>query len=124
MRLNGEEHENTLISALNYSATLGDLQRFEEAKSLLRKTMPVARRVLGEGRETTLRLRWNYAMALYPDAGATLDDIREAVTTLEDTERIARRVLGGAHPITTGIESALQNARAILRARETPQEGA
>ena len=30
--------------------------------------------------------------------GATLDDLREAVTTLEDTERIARRVLGGAHP--------------------------
>ena len=30
--------------------------------------------------------------ALYQDDGATLDDLREAVTTLEDTERIARRV--------------------------------
>ena len=39
LRLNGEEHENTLLSALNYSATLGDLDRFEEAKSLLRKTI-------------------------------------------------------------------------------------
>ena len=26
-------------------------------------------------------------------------DLHEAVTTLEDTERTARRVLGGAHPI-------------------------
>ena len=54
------------------------------------------------------------------DPGATLDDFREAVTTLEETERIARRVLGGAHPTTQGIELALQDARAVLRAREKP----
>ena len=52
--------------------------------------------------------------------GATLDDLREAVTTLEDAERIARRVLGAAHPLTTGIEEQLQNVRAALRAHETP----
>ena len=57
-------------------------------------------------------------MALYEDDGATLDDIREAITTLEDIERIARRVLGGANPITMRIETALRNARAALRARE------
>ena len=49
------------------------------------------------------------------------DDLREAVTTLEDTERIARRVLGGAHPTTTGIERDLRKSRAVLRARETPE---
>ena len=54
------------------------------------------------------------------DDGATLDDLREAVTTLAETERTARRVLGGAHPITAWIEDELQNARATLRARETP----
>ena len=47
-----------------------------------------------------------------------LDDVREAVTTLDDEAPIARRVLGGAHPITTGIEGALRLARATLRARE------
>ena len=40
--------------------------------------------------------------------GATLDDLREAVTTLEETTRIARRVLGGAHPTTVGIEGDLR----------------
>ena len=50
-------------------------------------------------------------LALYKDAGATLADHREAVTTLEDTERIARRVLGGAHPTTVGIEVDLDRAR-------------
>ena len=64
-------------------------------------------------------MRWTYAGALRRDAGATLDDLREAVTTLEDTARIARRVLGGAHPTTVGIERDVQIARASLRARET-----
>ena len=50
--------------------------------------------------------------------GATLDDFREAVETLEDTARTARRVLGGAHPTVEGIESCLRNARALLRARD------
>ncbi len=59
-----------------------------------------------------------YAATLYVDASATLDDLREAVSTLEDTERVARRVLGGAHPLTVDIERALRGARAVLRARE------
>ena len=82
--------------------------------------IPVARRVLGEGTELTLRMRRGYAQSLYTNNGATLDDLREAVATLEDTERIARRVLGSAHPLTTAHEIALQAARETLRARETP----
>ena len=82
--------------------------------------MPVAQRVLGEGNEFTIRMRWIYATALYLDDDATLNDLREAVTTLEETEQIARRVFGGAHPLTRGIEGGLQDARAALRARDTP----
>ena len=62
--------------------------------------------------------RWVYAAALYEDNDTTLDDLREAVTTLEDAERIARRVLGGAHPIVVDMEWSLRNARAALRAHE------
>ena len=69
-------------------------------------------------------MRVNYAEALYKNADATLDDLREAVTALEETERTARRVLGGAHPLTTGIEKSLRDARAALRARETAVAGA
>ena len=104
---------------MNYAASLVSLKRFEEAKSLLRKTVTVARRVLGESNGLTLMMRHNYADSLYADANTTLDDLREAVTTLEDAGRIARRVLGGAHPLTDGIESELRRARAA-RARETP----
>ena len=64
-------------------------------------------------------MRKVYARALYDDPTATLQDLREAVTSLEDTERIARRVLGNAHPDTAVIKDRLQHARAALRARES-----
>ena len=88
----------------------------------MRKTVPVARRVLGEGNGLTLGIHLNYAQSLYRDADATLDDLREAVTTLEDAERISRRVMGGAHPTTENIEDELQDARAALHSIEAPRE--
>jgi tetratricopeptide (TPR) repeat protein len=130
LKLNGEEDSDTLLAANNYAYGLVRLRRFEEAKSLLRKTVPVARRVLGEGDSTTLRMRKCYAAWLVMNNGATLGDLREAVTTLEDSERIARRVLGGAHPLTENIEGCLRKTRArlaaalrALRARETGGAG-
>ena len=93
-------------------------KRFEEAKSLWRKTMPVAQRVLGKNDAFTLTMRGNYARALYRNPGATLDDVREAVTTLEDTERTAWRVLGGTHPTVVSIGEARRDSQAALAARE------
>ena len=65
-------------------------------------------------------MRKMYGEALCRDNGPTLDDLREGVTTLEDVERTTRRVFGGAHPLTRSIEGDLRDARAALRARETP----
>ena len=83
--------------------------------------IPASRRFLGEGHRITLTMRCIYGEAMYKDPDATLDDLREAVKTLEDTERIARRVLGGVHPDTVEIEGKMRDARAALRARETPE---
>ena len=63
-------------------------------------------------------MRWNYARTLFYDSGATLDDLRKAVATLEDSVRISRRVFGGEHPLTVDIGDSLQISRAALRARE------
>ena len=46
------------------------------------------------------------------------NDLCKAVTTLEDAQRIARRVMGGTHPSTVAIERVLENARSALRVRE------
>jgi len=113
-RLHGGEHKETLIAADNYAISLIDLQRSEEAKSLLRKMIPVVRRVLGESNDLTIKMRCHYARTLYLDKGATLDDLREAAKTLEDVERIARRVLGGAHPTTGVVGRALEMLRSRL----------
>ena len=110
----------TLREAINYAASLISVKRFEEAKSLLRRSIPVARRVAGEDKFLTLVMRMNYARALYEDESATLKDVREAVETFEDLERTARRVFGGEHPLIATILVFLREARAVLRARETP----
>ena len=120
MKLQGEEYEDTLIAANNYAISLCELQRCAEAKALLRKSMRVARRVLGENNETTLNMRKIYAKALCKDPAATLDDLREAVTTLEDAERTMRRVFGGEHPFTKNIEGNLRNARALAASDVEP----
>ena len=122
LKLNGKENEQTLLVALNYASTLFRVERFKEGKALLQKTMPVARRVLGDSHDLSLKMRWNYARALCEDPAATLDDLREAVTTFEETERITRRVLGGAHPLAMQMEHDLKKARGKLRARETLAE--
>ena len=84
--------------------------------------IPVARRVLVESNILTLKMQLSYARALCKDGA--LDDLREAVTTLEDAGRTARRVLGGTHPLTEDFECGLQVVRPILRARETPSRSA
>ncbi len=69
------------------------------------------------GRRRTSATALTYALALYD--GATLDNLREALTTLEETARIARRVLGSAHPL---VELIAKEVRATLCARGTPEK--
>ena len=123
LRLYGEEHETTLMAASNYTNLLIALQRFEEARSLLRKMIPVARRALGEGAVNTLRMRWIYARAIYLDASATLNDLHESVETLESVARVWIRVFGEAHPETPKAQDALKIARGALAARRAASAG-
>ena len=52
-------------------------------------------------------------IGFFMDDGATLDDVREAVTTLEEIGPTSRRVLGGTHPLTEAIEGQLRNTRDV-----------
>merc|ERR1712032_312660 len=67
LELSGEEGRDTILAANNYAASLRDLNRFEEARSLLRETIPVAQRVLGEGNTLTLMMKQKCAQSLYRD---------------------------------------------------------
>ena len=110
-----------MLDPLLYASSLQYLEHYAEAKALLRKVTPVARRVLGESNRITLTIRKVYAVVLYRDDSSTPDDIREAVNTLEETARTMQRVFGGEHPFTVEFERLLRDARAALAARETPR---
>ena len=69
-------------------------------------------------------MRWCHAQTLYNDPAATLTDLREVETTLEDAERIGRRVFGGSHPLVVGIERHLRATRAALGADTAPSGSA
>ena len=78
-------------------------------------------------RSKMLKILYSYPTGLIPRTnlnGQLPGLLREAVTTFEEVERIARQVLGGSHPYTVKIEHALAGARAALRARETPSASA
>ena len=118
LRLHGEESEETLAAGNNYASSLLQGLRFEEAKSLMRRLVPIARRFFGNSHEITFKMRITYAATMY-NCG-TLEDLREAVETFVETERTARRVLGSAHPVVAECEAALRETRAALAAREAP----
>ena len=62
LKLKGEESRNTMVTANNYANGLLGLQRFGEAKALLRTTIPVALRVLGAVSYTHLTLPTIYSV--------------------------------------------------------------
>ena len=117
LKVKGEEHPHTLTVGTNYAAQLLTEKRHTEAKSLLLKMLPVSRRV-GENHDLTLRMRGCYAEALYSDPDATLSDVREAVNTLEEMYRTARRVFGDAHPFATAIGSRVRLSQQVLSGHE------
>ena len=117
LKLNGEEHRLTLVAVINYANLLERFGRHEEASSLMRKILPVARRIFGETHITFLRMRWLYALALFKDQAATLDDLREAVEILESVTLSWKRIFGQSHPETPSVQVALANAREALAAR-------
>ena len=77
----------------------------------------MARRVLGESNEITIKMRWTYARALFEDDDATLDDLRESVETLGSVAPLWTRVFGLSHPDTPNVQRALEDARKALAAR-------
>ena len=103
-----------MIEACNHASLLKQLNRFNEIKALLVGTIPVARRVLGENHEMTLRMRWQYAISLHDDDCATLADHREAVETLDSVAKSWKRVFGESHPETPRVQNALATAREKL----------
>ena len=122
VNLLGEEHGHTLMQASNYARFLKKHEEYDKAKSLHRRTIPMARRALGDSNDITLRMRWLYANCLCDYKNATLDDLVEAVETLEAVAKLWKRVMGERHPETPAVLEALKVAREKLRLRRAARE--
>ena len=119
LKLYGKEHEETLREANNYALVLLDLDHHAEAKSLLRKTMPVARRMLGAEHDLTLNFRYIYVQCLLHDPSVSRGDVVEAVEILEDVQQRVRRVFGDGHPNWRNLPAHLEDAREFLASFDT-----
>ncbi len=107
----------TLNLAGNLGRTMIKVKKYAEARNLLGGRVPVAIQVLGKEHHVTTRLRWFYCQAIYKDADATLGEVREAVTMLEDVAITSRRVFGAEHPTARGCQYALDEARLLASVR-------
>ena len=97
----------TLVAASNVADSLINMQRFEEAKRVLRKVIPVAQRVLGTQNELTLSLREDLSRATL-DGESSAEEKREALRMLEELAGVMRRVLGPVHPDTSHAQGMLK----------------
>ena len=111
----GFKRPETFQAALNLTNRLigDDPDRHAQAKDILRQAISTAPSVIGAEHEVTLSLRCNYAVAVQ------FDNLAFATNTFKDVLRIARRVLGNAHPKTSEFErmyaKVLDNARRGLK---------
>ena len=78
--------------------------------------------MLDATRDTTLRLRWLYANCLFDYKNATLDDLVQAVETLEAVAKLWKRVMGERHPEMAKVLIELKEAREMLRLRRVASD--
>ena len=70
--------------------------------------------------DVTLQMRGLYAGSQFEPDGATRTHVLEAITTLEELVRVARRVFGKSHPRAGTFQATLDDAKATLAYFDAP----
>ena len=113
------DDENAFLTLNSFSDTLcrcaeeGKPHLWAENLSLLREKVGtgVTQRVLGPHHPTLLQLRSAYACAIFMEPSTSREDCRAQLAVFQDIARIARQVLGPAHPLTMNFENNVDWAR-------------
>ena len=101
-------HFLTLVDALNLCQSLVSTERYAEAKAVVLEARPHARRLLGDGNEVTIKLRYVYCQVCCLDFSTRPEEMRLVKAELEDVVRTCRRTLGPAHPNTISYQGLLE----------------
>ena len=119
LRLKGTDHEQTINAANNLAISSMALGHLGDAKSLLRKNIRACRRSFGADHVYTFRAHSLFVRILYIEQ-ASMEDLREAVSIMEDVCRRGRRVLGDSHPEYQELQFTLATARRVLARAVAP----
>ena len=117
LTLHGLDDERTLISVTCLAISLIRGKKWAETKDLTHEALPAARRALGSDHELTIKLECQLARASYADEGASLDELRQAISMYEDLIRRARRIFGDSHPAAESMAARIEEARTTLARR-------
>ena len=113
--LYGPSHERTILGAMCASSSLNTLKRYAEAREFMREQIDISRRSLGASHEMTLKLRRNLCKNYFLDqSNFSAEEMRQALSDLEDVLRLWRRVFGEQHPQTKFTEAMLLIAQMQL----------
>ena len=114
----GEEHEDSLISALNLSTALVDTGNYAEARAFMPDQVALTKRVLGSDHIITLDFQGGWARAFFCDEDVPAEQLAEPAAALEKALKIAQRVLGPEHPSTGIYRGELAFARQQIALRQ------
>ena len=103
-----------LQDVTNLGESLVHTSHFTEARSLMRKHLPIARRVVGPDHEITYGIIETLAGAMFQNALAPRKDLVEATEMLTKQLKRLRQVLGAAHPDTQRHEGYLKHIQERL----------
>jgi hypothetical protein len=107
------DDESLFVTLKSFSDSLcqcaeeGTPHLWAENLALLREKVGtgVAQRVLGPHHPVLLQLRSALAYAIFTEPSTSRDDRRAQLSVVEDIARVARQVLGAAHPLTKNFEN-------------------
>ena len=111
--LGGSEERH--LAAVNFVCSLLKLNLLDEARAVLRESLPLARGQLGENHRHTLMLLEASAMCVAYDENSTQADLFEAESTLVDVLDRTRRVFGPRHLSVAIRENHLGQLQGRLR---------
>ena len=94
--------------------SLLNLRNYTEIRSLLRKYLPLARRVMGHDHEVSRTMTETLAQSLFQQGAAPRDNVLEAAEILTEHNQRLRQIFGSAHPVTQRSERNLGSIRECL----------
>mmetsp|Transcript_26288 Transcript_26288/g.78913 ORF Transcript_26288/g.78913 Transcript_26288/m.78913 type:complete len:222 (+) Transcript_26288:3-668(+) len=107
----GPEQRDSIGAANSLAIALVRLARFDEARAILKRQIPLARQL---GGTQWVHAAGVFSRAVVEDDNCPTTELEEALTVMDDASRTARQTLGTAHPVAKALERDLGCIRARL----------